>query len=365
MLLISATRRRGWIRRNLQVLIGSSNIPDPSKRASGGEDAFCGDPSIGFLGVADGVGGSKANGVDPGAFSRRLLALCQKFAKTEEDVGETMRQARRAAREDEVAAKGGASTLSLARISGNELRIANFGDSATAVFRPAHRIFSTEAGKKEMILFPRLVYRSESQTAFFNCPYQACASNDRLEEEFSDQVGSHHMDETTVKLRVGDLVMLATDGLWDNVEMMAIQHTLAVGVLPMWASAARQGLLPEVLQDLSAESMSFHPPAEILEEVANSLAKLAVNVYQESKEKVTPFVAEARSEGIDVGLGGKTDDVTILLALVVSDDQEINAFDMMAVSNFNEFALHGDGASPGTPADYRPKRSRRRNKPRE
>ena len=46
--------------------------------AKGGEDAFFADPAIGAFGVADGVGGSARQGVDPGIFSRMMLSLCHR-----------------------------------------------------------------------------------------------------------------------------------------------------------------------------------------------------------------------------------------------------------------------------------------------
>ena len=63
----------GSARRSLHLLFGTANIPHPSKRDKGGEDAFFADPATGAFGVADGVGGSARNGVDPGVFSRTML----------------------------------------------------------------------------------------------------------------------------------------------------------------------------------------------------------------------------------------------------------------------------------------------------
>ena len=64
--------------RPLHLLFGTANTPHPDKKAKGGEDAFFADPAIGAFGVADGVGGSARQGVDPGIFSRMMLSLCHR-----------------------------------------------------------------------------------------------------------------------------------------------------------------------------------------------------------------------------------------------------------------------------------------------
>ena len=64
--------------RPLHLLFGTANTPHPDKKGKGGEDAFFADPAIGAFGVADGVGGSARQGVDPGIFSRMMLSLCHR-----------------------------------------------------------------------------------------------------------------------------------------------------------------------------------------------------------------------------------------------------------------------------------------------
>ena len=58
--------------RSLKLIVGSTSVPHREKKD--GEDAYFASAASASLGVADGVGGSKREGVDPGAFSRRLLA---------------------------------------------------------------------------------------------------------------------------------------------------------------------------------------------------------------------------------------------------------------------------------------------------
>lgn len=58
----------------LKLVSGSSCIPHPDKKETGGEDAhfICADEQA--FGVADGVGGWTGVGVDSGLFSRELMS---------------------------------------------------------------------------------------------------------------------------------------------------------------------------------------------------------------------------------------------------------------------------------------------------
>ena len=81
-------------RRTLKLLVGAHLVPHPDKKD--GEDAFYASSRQAALGVADGVGGSKREGVDPGAFSRRLLAhAVSERRKADEAVEITTRGASR------------------------------------------------------------------------------------------------------------------------------------------------------------------------------------------------------------------------------------------------------------------------------
>ena len=121
-------------RRTLKLLVGAHLVPHPDKKD--GEDAFYASSRQQTLGVADGVGGSKREGVDPGAFSRRLLA----HAVTERrKADEAVAKAREAVKDDALCKKGGSSTLSVATLDDATLSVSNLGDSALIVLRPTPR----------------------------------------------------------------------------------------------------------------------------------------------------------------------------------------------------------------------------------
>lgn len=320
------------------MVAAAASRPHRSKGA--GEDAFCIDPRLGLIGVADGVGGSKSETVDPGAFARRLLAWCWRHAldSADQSPAETLRRARASVAHDPIGKQGGSSTATVVRLSGGELRVANFGDSAAALLRPVPRQFLDREGNtsRRAVLYPRLVLRTHDQVYFFNAPYQASASDDLSRP--LDELGSCEPDHVTAIARPGDVVLVASDGLWDNVDLLQIQNLVASGLPVLWSSAARHGLLPPRVAAISDEAKSFDPPSDRLADLASVLADAAVTVYDDENSSLTPFAVAARTEGYEFS-GGKEDDVTVVVALAVSDDAKVPASDEARADNFGEYSL--------------------------
>ena len=121
----------------LHVVYGGAVIPHPAKVAKGGEDAFIFDDSTSMFGVADGVGGSARNGIDPGAFSREVLERCHQSATS--GLAETLPDALSLASGCPLSGGGGSSTLVLGQFeaSTSTMRLLNLGDSGAIVLRPA------------------------------------------------------------------------------------------------------------------------------------------------------------------------------------------------------------------------------------
>ena len=142
--------------RRLHITFGSAVEPHPAKAKTGGEDAYFACDASGSFGVADGVGGSKRAGSDPGLFSRQLLRYCSQHLQLQD--GSSLRDAVAAAGSGFATAfMGGSSTFiigQLERDSGT-LRLLNLGDSGAILFRPSRRKF--DAGT---FLWPRIVMRS-------------------------------------------------------------------------------------------------------------------------------------------------------------------------------------------------------------
>ena len=310
-------------RRTLKLLVGAHNVPHPDKPP--GEDAFYASSTHAALGVADGVGGSKRAGVDPGAFSRRLLA----HAVTERTGAlEAVVRARTAVKKDELCKKGGSSTLLVATLDGAALTVSNLGDSALIILRPTPRTRGDAVS-----LWPRILLKTQDQTHYFNCPYQASAADD---DATDGDLGACGADTLTAAVRAGDVVIAATDGYWDNVFDSATLATVAPRLPARWASAAHQNAfgveLSRRVQRMTDAAEARDPARDALDALAEALAGVAVAIGVDATA-VTPFSASARDDGLAFE-GGKEDDVAIVCGLVVDDAVELSAVDEAPRHNF-------------------------------
>ncbi|KAG0237959.1 hypothetical protein BGW42_008059 [Actinomortierella wolfii] len=157
------------------------------------------------LGVADGVGGwSGTSGANPALYSRKLMHYAfvelEKYDNIEEEafyqyfdvnpvdiLEKSYEQSTLDAKKEGLI---GSSTACLAILRDDELRIANLGDCGISVIRNNEFIF-----------------RTEEQQHSFNFPYQlGTGSSDRPKDA---QV-------FTVKIKNGDIVVMGTDGIFDN-----------------------------------------------------------------------------------------------------------------------------------------------------
>ena len=125
--------------------------------------------------------------------------------------------------------------------------------------------------------------RIEEQQHYFNCPLQqGSGSRDRPE----------HGARELLEVRDGDLILMATDGVFDNHfddEMAAL-------------------LAPPLASGDSAQQLAEH--------VARSAVAAAVHPTRR-----TPFSASARSHGYKHD-GGKLDDVTVVCVRVIEAEAE-------------------------------------------
>ncbi len=124
-----------------------------------------------------------------------------------------------------------------------------------------------------------VVKKSEEQTHGFNFPYQL---------SIPSQQALDHPDAGTLDVKPGDLIILTSDGFIDNVFVEEMQSVLA--------------------------KVDTADPAA----VAKALTAQA-HAYSLQKNRRSPFGANARLYGYHYQ-GGKQDDITVVVAVVVSDD---------------------------------------------
>ncbi|XP_057778317.1 probable protein phosphatase 2C 55 [Salvia miltiorrhiza] len=245
------------IKNELTMIADSFYIPKENPAKPDGEDAhfFCRKAQV--IGVADGVGGWAKKGIDAGEYARELMrnaadvvkdsrpadvdpksVLVDAFAKTEAP---------------------GSSTACIISLAGNRLRAANVGDSGFAVIRGG-----------------RTVYRSPVQHYKFNAPYQLGPTSGSPKKA----------EEIAVEMESGDIVVAATDGLFDNVFPKEVEAVV--------------GRFPDAMM----------PPGRVARDLAEAARVKSLHIYD-----ATPFELASYQAGF-VRLGGKKDDITVVVAYV-------------------------------------------------
>lgn len=257
------------LRQDVSLAVGTHLIPHPNKVERGGEDAFfVSEYKGGAVGVADGVSGWAERNVDPAKFSRELMANALSFVEDEEvnyDPQVLIKKAHAA-----TSSKGSATAIVAMLERDGVLKIANVGDCGLRIIRKGQIIFATCC-----------------QEHYFDCPFQL--SSEAVTQTYNDAV------ITTVKVKEGDIIVMGSDGLFDNVFDREITPILAAQ------------------NDVSEAAM-------LLARLASDHSK---DFYFES-----PYILEARSKGFDVPswkkflgqklTGGKLDDITVVICRVVS-----------------------------------------------
>jgi serine/threonine protein phosphatase PrpC len=169
----------------------------------------------------------------------------------------------------------GSTTACIAILRKDELRVANIGDCGISIVRNNHYIF-----------------RSEEQQHAFNFPYQ-------LGIRSRDQPS--HAQSFTIKVQKGDIIIMGTDGLYDNLFdkdiLNLVRNHVQAYTIPGTAHRPPRvrNLQPQILSDILAN---------------------AAKEISDSKRRVdTPFQRRAMEEGLLVE-GGKADDISVIVAVV-------------------------------------------------
>lgn len=270
----------------------------------GGEDAYLcvGSCSSYFIGVADGVSEWDHLGVDAGLWSRSLLEgvrsdLTRQGADQLSPL-KLMWSSFETNLNNKVLGSSTACFISLASVE-RELTTANLGNSGYLLLRLQGDHL-------------KLIHKSGSQEHNFGCPYQL--GHHHASSKPSDaQLASH-------AVLPGDMVVVGSDGLFDNLSNEEIADALLPAVLKSWEQ--REGKVTKALGKFDAEehlssnqcvSLANHPG-----DLASKLANLAFGASLD-KKRVTPFSLLATSELNLVYNGGKQDDITVVVAFVELD----------------------------------------------
>ncbi|XP_074039512.1 protein phosphatase PTC7 homolog isoform X1 [Leptinotarsa decemlineata] len=227
------------------------------------------------LGVADGVGGWRAYGIDPGEFSLQLMKICERLVKlghfTPTNPSELLARSYYELLHHKKSILGSSTAcVVILNKENSTLYTANIGDSGVMVVRRG-----------------KVIHKSEEQQHYFNTPFQLSLPPPGYQQEvLSDQPDSAITDNFPVE--DGDVILVATDGVFDN--------------LP-------QSLILNELVKVQGERCATR-----LQMVANSIAWMARNLSFD-ETFLSPFSVNAFANGIDT-IGGKPDDITVVLATV-------------------------------------------------
>jgi len=235
-----------------------------------GEDAYflaAPTPATAAIGIADGVGGWRNQGVDPGEFPRSLMNFCREAAEAEAPPDPKRLLELGYTRMQQGASGGppGSSTVCLASLdrATGELSIANLGDSGAIILRNGE-----------------VVAASSPQQVEFNTPYQLSIELDGTPGIMSPDLAEPY----TVKVQDGDLVLLMTDGVLDNLDAAAISSLVA--------------------------GMPTEEPEEIARAIVQQAQLLSTSEFD------SPFALAARAAGYWYPSQGKEDDITVVVARV-------------------------------------------------
>lgn len=287
---------------SLAFLTVANNRPHPDKLDKGGEDAWFirTDANGGAFGVADGVGGYDEYGVDSGLFSKRLMQLA-----AEKDMQQASSPDPKAIIEyaHRATLLPGACTACVIQLKGGRIYAANLGDSGFILIR----------GGKEALASTPLQH-------YFDCPYQL-NNSETAPSDTSEDATMYELD-----VKEGDIIVAASDGLFDNVftdDIISITTTSIAGALKagksqLVANETAAAALSELAYKHSQDKKFASP-------YATECNKDGANLKAAQSEKLKSGGLFGKALGgvfnavqSPIVVGGKLDDITVLVSVVTS-----------------------------------------------
>lgn len=299
-------------RNDIKLVFGSFMAAHPKSRfapldSSNSADACFVDENLQIFGVADGVGEWETFGLDPGLFPKELMQhFKSSYEKTYTSLGQNasdfcpMLKIMLSEAYNKTKSFG-SSTILLGVCQNNTLYTISLGDSTYIILRPR---------EKNSSLFE--VFRLTEQQHSFNCPYQLAyfPEPDQYEVLVKKGLGSFisllkrsNLDmqdkpqdakAETFQLAKGDIVVAASDGLFDN-------------------------LFDEDIIKISETFLGYEfLPEEFCNKLAKELVAKAVQKGWDLNYR-SPFSKNAAKFGQRF-IGGKLDDTTVVVGLCVDKD---------------------------------------------
>lgn len=336
----------------------SKTVSRPDLSKVKGEDAYF--TINNHLGVFDGVGGWRESGIDVSKFSELLADSTKQYCKTnhvkdnaEVDLVAALTHGLNIVKQNQVTGSSTACLVSMNSIT-KQSNILNLGDSGAMIFRP--NIHQHNKLK--------LVFETKPQCHSFNFPFQTGNISDELlkKGEYGDFDSPQKADMYAFQLQRHDVVLLASDGLFDNLfveeindilnKYLVMDHSPAVKAITDTAGSHTQQQ-PQQTDDVATATATDNTKSityyeQVLDKTVNELVKSTLTHSLDTK-RASPFsvgYTEAMQDKVRQHphfhaitkeqqekvlkqyehRGGKPDDITVILGMVVtaaaSDSQD-------------------------------------------
>lgn len=294
------------------------------------------------LGVADGVGGWMDSGVDPADFSHGFCDYAaaeaygyegkpslpsgrqqknNKLTPALPSARELMQRGYDAVCHDPTIPAGG-STATVAVLGGDgDVEIANLGDSGYVHLR-----------------LGGVHGHSSPQTHAFNTPYQLSAVPPSVMLRVAAFGGAQlsdtpsDADVTRLRVRHGDVVVFATDGMWDNLFDQDVLRLVSRSMTGLGAWSARRDSGMDVAPDLdrltrlSDDKISGRDGATTLQGLLATSLVGAAKAASVNTRVDGPFAKEVKKYyPLDNWRGGKVDDICVVVVVVSENDRPVKA----------------------------------------
>ncbi|KEF59485.1 uncharacterized protein A1O9_04329 [Exophiala aquamarina CBS 119918] len=305
---------------------GSTIDEKRSKRPDSGQDAYFAsrvgkDSDVTAFAIADGVGGWTEHGVDPADFSHGLCGYMAETAlswPTDERLNpQQLLEAgyQKTITDPSIRAGGTTACVAVTERDGR-MRIANLGDSGFLLLR-----------------LGTVYHYSNPQTHAFNTPYQMSLTPPEILAQAMVFGGvplndkSDRADLADHMLRHGDVLVLATDGVWDNLNSSDVLTIVSnqMRSTGAWLRTPDQGYtvspaLPELV-DKSLGPQKHKMPGTLQSVIAAAITGEA-KVASLSRKRDGPFAKEMQKQfPYDPWHGGKVDDIAVLVIIPVDESK--------------------------------------------
>mmetsp|Transcript_20902 Transcript_20902/g.29505 ORF Transcript_20902/g.29505 Transcript_20902/m.29505 type:complete len:658 (+) Transcript_20902:585-2558(+) len=287
-----------------------------------------------YIGVADGVGSWREYGVDPRDFSNKLMEECSNIIAEASEKGPNKigeEKFRRMITPSEIIGQAyervkaenivGSSTACVALFDNlrHQLHFSNLGDSGIIVLR---HIDSDVAGalkrdrtkpREQRTSDLRVAFVSQQQLVSFNHPFQLGWTGEESDITGSSFKSAAESCTTSIHVRRGDIIIMATDGLFDNVEVDDIA-SIALAWEQRHGFIRGGDILAREKRWAMGNSLSTIS-AEFVSELSDELCRKArENSLDNTKD--SPFAILAKENDIMYS-GGMPDDCTVIALHVV------------------------------------------------